>query len=125
MVKLSSISLPYDPFRKSGILAWYTFNFIIKNRYNCISIYFETVRNHINHRKNIYCCDLNVLLYRFGRSVLKERVNHDIALSSRKDEVDRKKRRAADITHFLFVRIEFRLDFLSESMCHLFAKSIL
>jgi hypothetical protein len=57
--------------------------------------------------------------------VLKERVNHDIALSSRKDEVDRKKRRAADITHFLFVRIQFRLDFLSESMCYLFAKSIL
>ena len=27
--------------------------------------------------------------------------------------------------HFLFVRIQFRLDFLSESMCHLFAKSIL
>jgi hypothetical protein len=34
--------------------------------------------------------------------VLKERVNHDIALSSGRDEVDRKKRHAADTTHFLF-----------------------
>jgi hypothetical protein len=34
--------------------------------------------------------------------VLKERVNHDIALSSERDEVDRKKRHAADTTHFLF-----------------------
>jgi hypothetical protein len=34
-------------------------------------------------------------------SVLEERVNHGIALSSR-DEVDRKKRRAADTIHFLF-----------------------
>jgi hypothetical protein len=36
------------------------------------------------------------------RIVLKERVNHDIALSSERDEVDRKKRHAADTTHFLF-----------------------
>jgi hypothetical protein len=35
-------------------------------------------------------------------TVLKERVNHDIALSSERDEVDRKKRHAADTTHFLF-----------------------
>jgi hypothetical protein len=35
-------------------------------------------------------------------SVLEERVNHDIALSSERDEVDRKKRHAADTTHFLF-----------------------
>jgi hypothetical protein len=34
--------------------------------------------------------------------VLEERVNHDIALSSERDEVDRKKRHAADDTHFLF-----------------------
>jgi hypothetical protein len=34
--------------------------------------------------------------------VLKERVNHDIALSSERDEVYRKKRHAADTTHFLF-----------------------
>jgi hypothetical protein len=34
--------------------------------------------------------------------VLEERVNHDIALSSERDEVDRKKRHAADTTHFLF-----------------------
>jgi hypothetical protein len=35
-------------------------------------------------------------------TVLKERVNHGIALSSERDEVDRKKRRAADTIHFLF-----------------------
>jgi hypothetical protein len=35
-------------------------------------------------------------------TVLEERVNHDIALSSERDEVDRKKRHAADTTHFLF-----------------------
>jgi hypothetical protein len=34
--------------------------------------------------------------------VLEERVNHDIALSSGRDEVDRKKRHAPDTTHFLF-----------------------
>ena len=34
--------------------------------------------------------------------VLEERVNHDIPLSSERDEVDQKKRHAADTTHFLF-----------------------
>jgi hypothetical protein len=36
------------------------------------------------------------------RVVLEERVNHDIALSLEREEVDRKKRHAADTTHFLF-----------------------
>jgi hypothetical protein len=44
----------------------------------------------------------NKFLYRVVKPVLEERVNHDIALSSERDEVDRKKRHAADTTHFLF-----------------------
>jgi hypothetical protein len=44
--------------------------------------------------------DLMSLSIRY--TVLEERVNHDIALSSERDEVDRKKRHAADTTHFLF-----------------------
>jgi hypothetical protein len=56
-------------------------------------------------------------------SVLKERVNHGIALSSR-DEVDRKKRRAADTIHFLFaMNTQFRKDFLSER-CAIFIREI-
>jgi hypothetical protein len=44
-----------------------------------------------------------------GDFVLEERVNHDIALSSERDKVDRKKRHAADTTHFLFDSI-YSLD---------------
>ena len=36
--------------------------------------------------------------------VLDERVNHDIVLSSERDEVDRQKRHAVDTPHFLFVK---------------------
>jgi hypothetical protein len=41
-------------------------------------------------------------MYITRQAVLEERVNHGIALSSERDEVDRKKRRAADTIHFLF-----------------------
>jgi hypothetical protein len=47
--------------------------------------------------------------YKKGGYVLEERVNHDIALSSERDEADRKKRHAADTTHFLFDSI-YSLD---------------
>jgi hypothetical protein len=45
----------------------------------------------------------------FSDFVLEERVNHDITLSSERDEVDRMKRHAADTTHFLFDSI-YSLD---------------
>jgi hypothetical protein len=56
--------------------------------------------------------------------VLEERVNHGIALSLERDEVDRKKRRAADTIHFLFPWI-FSLEYTSymKGVLNSFAKS--